>query len=220
MSYEEKEPKIKELQAFMGDNPCTEDLKLWISKEGLRFSGRTETFSNTRCSRHYILNSKYQSNPTISVDSKERLKMKANHNIHALVLLADKGLSKELKETSIHQALPAAIREALERKIEEKNLKAADDAAETILTFEREREYAVESRVRRIRKLRREIDRLKKEANEINAAAEHGRKTLNYLPLAQSLGYAVTQYLLDYSPVQVAAFLKVSNTEKTKTAQD
>ena len=108
-------------------------------------------------------------------------------DVNALVKLADRDFAEEAAQYGAD--LPLEIKEALEEEIKATRKEAARAAARDIIRLKKDKNDFINSRVMMIRQKRAEIERLKKEMEEVNMAFQYAEKTMNYLPLVSRLGY-------------------------------
>ena len=104
--------------------------------------------------------------------------------IRAILTLAGSFAEDDLTK---YEQLPPSIKDAMLRKIKEREIKAADDAAEEILKLSDYAETLKNNLVEQIRKMRKSIEFNKTRLIRVDDALKFGMQTNNFAPLLVAL---------------------------------
>lgn len=107
-------------------------------------------------------------------------------NTNAIINLAAASGNDEFSK---YDQLPDNLKQALKRKMKEREGKAADEAADAIMQLLDLAESTIKDRVALIRDFRSRVEETKVSIGKVELAKAYGMKTQNFMPLAKALGY-------------------------------
>lgn len=110
----------------------------------------------------------------------------SQNKLNALIALAKVAPNDEFTQKAT-AAMPAKLREALERKRKEQEDRATEEAAEAIMEAVQAAEETKSVLIEKIRAARRLIDDCKKQLDKIDLTISYGYETQNYLPLVHHI---------------------------------
>ncbi len=110
----------------------------------------------------------------------------SQNKLNALIALAKVVPNDEFTQKAT-AAMPAKLREALERKRKEKEDRATEEAAEAIMEAVQAAEETKSVLIDKIREARRTIEDCKKKLDKIDLTISYGYETQNYLPLVHHI---------------------------------